>query len=1158
MASPRQQQKGVAGKSLQKHPASDDAREREKLKRPTLQDVMHRTGLDAPTLIVMFKGALPPIISLAMYQSAAISTYFQTQGYLIAVTSVLAASILPRERFIQNLLLDLIFICFGSAMSLLAIWTSVQARIHTSPPASQGTAVGTDPAPYNSSQSAVCAIWLFADIWFANFVRAKLPSFNLPVIFFSILINNSTTVGPTMTTVSAAEAFVKEQLLAMLFGMGLATGVSLVVFPISSRMVVLAELKALVGLLRKAVVLQEEYLAGLRLNDMPPVENAQAEKRGARRHKRLRVKEVGKGLEDVCITRGAKAALCLKETIGGITRLAGELSGNMASAKRDIAWGELDAKDVGEVFALLCNVTIPIVAMSTVLDICRRAGEYRQQNVDEGTMAEAAKTGRENQEWDDVMKGMHESLQTVAEPIDQGLQHAAVCLGLLPRPKLSRKSRTGGSHDVDVDVEARDSPAKPGDEGFGSIVNTKILELYSRPYKSFRKADNMDEADPSRPQLLTASAAMARNQPQLHAALSTELMHSALDAIRDLVNFADEKVDDGTMTQKRLLFPTKSLLRKWLAGICRGRDSAANQNPDMIEEVCVAYGDSFSPRKDPERLPPTSNWQRLGDGLCKVYAVLGSKESAFGFRAACATMTIGILAYLQETQTFFHAQRLEWALFIVTMGMSITSGQSTFGFCCRLGASVLGMVSSLVMWYIADQKTPGVIVFLWLFIFAEYYFIKFPRFITAVVYTIITQIIIIGYELQVRRLGEAVANQTGQPYYPIYLLAPYRLAMVAAGSVVAFFWTVFPCPLTDRSWLRQDLAAMMYLLGTYASVSASTLKSQIDGTAGDTELQSSPAYRLSKARRKIFGKALRQMSSIQSHVVWQRWELRIGGRFPIETYRTIIGHTTRIMWYLTLMSFILAHPLRSWETREDGNNAKIQEREAGALSPENDRQDDGRQRTIEMLHARVETTHRAVVSALFLMSNSMLSGQSLPPFVPLPRPYSMSRRPVQSTEGEPTEEAYQEDNPLLLFRPSSDGHRPPGLRTMDPSHNAPSHVVEKIARAGGLRSEDSEEQAIAFVEGSEIRDTHDLELRGFLVIQMCSKLICDELDGLIKAMGTLVATVDFDFRLDASRGERRRAQGHETVTGPMIRQHSPASSVAAAGKGKATAGSKPP
>lgn len=94
------------------------------------------------------------------------------------------------------------------------------------------------------------------------------------------------------------------------------------------------------------------------------------------------------------------------------------------------------------------------------------------------------------------------------------------------------------------------------------------------------------------------------------------------------------------------------------------------------------------------------------------------------------------------------------------------SGQSIFGFFCRVGGTFLAMVSSLAIWYIPDQKTPGIIVFLWLFIFVEYYFIKFPRLAAPIIITVTTQLVIVGYELQVRTLGEAVATRSGQPYYP--------------------------------------------------------------------------------------------------------------------------------------------------------------------------------------------------------------------------------------------------------------------------------------------------------------------------------------------------------------------------------------------------------
>lgn len=195
-------------------------------------------------------------------------------------------------------------------------------------------------------------------------MRAKLPSFNLPVVIYSILVNTSATAGPTIVTTAAAEAFVKELLLAMLFGMGLATGVSLFIFPITSRMVVMGELKGLIRLLRKDVGLQEEYLAGLAKNGMSAFEmvngkerDMSQEKLNLKEKKRAKMKKGNaKG-----ITKEAKAAKELEENVGAIKVLAAKIHGDMTFAKRDIAWGKLDAKDLSQMFKLIQNVTIPML-----------------------------------------------------------------------------------------------------------------------------------------------------------------------------------------------------------------------------------------------------------------------------------------------------------------------------------------------------------------------------------------------------------------------------------------------------------------------------------------------------------------------------------------------------------------------------------------------------------------------------------------------------------------------------------------------------------------------------------------------------------------------------------------------------------------------------
>lgn len=262
-------------------------------------------------------------------------------------------------------------------------------------------------------------------------------------------------------------------------------------------------------------------------------------------------------------------------------------------------------------------------------------------------------------------------------------------------------------------------------------------------------------------------------------------LYSTGVAVLTFVNFADKKVADGTMKKSRLILPGQRRLKKWILSIGREDSPADNETPDSMESGAnhVYMGPRYSPKKDPEHLPPKNAWERFGNGIKKISKFLGSAESAFGLRVSCATMTIGILAYLERTQTFFETQRLVWAMIIIAIsmfaprqslflaltpiGMNMTSGQSIFGFLARVSGTVIAMVISFAIWYIPDQHTVGVIVFLWLFIFIEmYFFLKFPRFVPVWLVCIVTQVLIIGYELQVRKIGIKASTAIGQPYYP--------------------------------------------------------------------------------------------------------------------------------------------------------------------------------------------------------------------------------------------------------------------------------------------------------------------------------------------------------------------------------------------------------
>lgn len=441
----------------------------------------------------------------------------------------------------------------------------------------------------------------------------------------------------------------------------------------------------------------------------------------------------------------------------------------------------------------------------------------------------------------------------------------------------------------------------------------------------------------------------------------------------------------------------------------------------------------------------------------------------------------------------------------------------------------------------------------------------------------------------------------------IYLLGPYRLACVAGGCLVAFIWTIFPSPLTDRTWLRRDLSATLYLVANYSSIINSTLQTKLTEQAGDVNIKGTPAHQLFKFRSKIFGKLMMLIPSMSQHSEWQKWEPTIGGRFPREVYDEIILRTNRMVAYLTLMSYTITNPIHAptkMKSYASQNQIASPRASSVAVYPKWDNQ-------VAELVMTLEPTHHTILSTLTLLSNSLLSGQSLPPFMPLPRPYDITRRlirlgttsPLRShpaspyasgaesdsdSEDDDADDAYNEPEPFKLMdsrsgeddyehvkreisyfsshshdtrhqslsqaanpnattsspaqspgaTPSGSAHLafsfPPGIQTHSPTHSrnpsfsrprafSPSH-----SRAHS-RAPTSRAHSRARSRARSVQQTNQNLLEGllqdepgyaeFAVLQVCTGLVCDDLEGLVKAVISLVGVVDFSFRVDRSEEE---------------------------------------
>ncbi|CAI7659091.1 unnamed protein product [Penicillium glandicola] len=963
------QSRSSFGSAPSQQDAQDDSNEKTSLF-AYVKKIWQKMGLDRPTILLMMKGGISPTIAVAISQSKAVANEYTTLGYLVAIVSILGFAIMPRAKFIQMMIFDILAVCIAACFALLTMFSSVKARQHT--------ATNTTDT-YNSSASAVSGVWLFFQIWMVHTFRAKYPQLQFPVIIYAIFANISSVYAPQMKNMTAAISMVDKLLKAFFTGLGISTATSLLILPMTSRQVVFKQMAGYIGGLRSALNAHALYFESLERDDM----FGRTETYDDAREKF--------GKKGKVYSPEAEA---IRSSVRQITDLHAKLHGDLTFAKREIALGKLGPNDLQAIFRHLRQIMIPVVGLSFVVDIFQRLSDYNRWNapidLNVSIVPEDIRQ-RVVHEWNDIMRAVHDPFAVMIQTIDEGLLHTSYVFRLTtpPKPTATARCSDDSSTGESKDVEATAGDTAPGGKAFVEHYEKKLGEFRSAKRLALQTwaeekgitlpPDFFDH--PTSPEMLntdfldTSATQKERSRRQLYLFLYMEqLLYSTGQTVLDFVRYADHIEAKGKLSKTRLVIPGGKRLWKWAKSFLTAQDHEDDNMGDIhTQNNILQLGEAYKLRKDPEHLPPTTRFEKFGDKVRVIPGFLRSFESTYGFRVACATMTIAVIGFLNHTQTFFTAQRLVWAMIMVNLSMSPTSGQSIFSFVLRIFGTFLAMVACLLIWYIPGQTTPGIIVFLFIFVSIAFYIpIKMFRFRAVGIISIITTSMIIGYELQVRRLGEAVATSNGQPFYPIYLLAPYRLAVVAGGIAVAFIWTFFPYPISEHSVLRQSLGASLYLLANYYSIIHETISGRMRGDEGEYLLKSSAGRKLEKARHKVFSKQMLMLAGLRTYSGFLRWEVPVGGRFPKKKYDSIILCVENIVNYLSLLGYA-SDTLMHFGDGEDAVDT------AWML--------DFRR----LVNTAKVTTHE-VTSLLCLLSASITNRQPLPPYLKAPRPYSFAKR----------------------------------------------------------------------------------------------------------------------------------------------------------------------
>ncbi|KAH8689403.1 hypothetical protein BGW36DRAFT_390799 [Talaromyces proteolyticus] len=959
-------------------PTISDSRsmESQDTKKPSsLARMYGKMDIDLQTFLKMLKAAIPSTVAVAMYQAGPVANEYKELGYLIGVIALYSRCCAPRGKYIQFLIQCLLCVCFGAASAFLMAYCCVEARKHTSTPVSEAATSDKLSVPYNSTASAVAGIWLFFQMYILNSLRAKNPQLNYPVVMHNMLFHVAAVNAPSYTDVTTGTAAITLILKATLTGLGLATATHFLILPDTSREVVSKLMGDYIDALQGTLKAHVSYFESMESIDMfvrVHTSNLTEEK------KLYRTK-----------------ADAIKDAARNMSKIHSNLGNELPFAKREVAFGKLGPDDLARIFKHLRSAMTPINGLSTVVDIFERLMKWNNWDkpVEHGGVDpnKDAVRARMVHDWNMIMGSAHDSFSQVIEVMNEGLQHVAYQLRLKKRPKRDRAVRK--------DPEASAKVMAPGDEGFAEYVEAKSKEFYMSRLVTLREwcvdkgielpkdyFDRPVDQPIHLPEDMPGGLPQERNERQLYILLYVEhMLYSSSRAILDLVRFADERVASGKLQRNRVVVPGSKQFRKWIFSFFEVQDDSEDNGDGSYHRAMLDLGQAYQKRKDPEHLPPENTIEKIGEGLRMIPSFLRSTRSQFGLRVAFATMSIGIIAFLEPSRSFFVSHRLVWAMIMTTISMSPTAAQTISNFVFRCVGTILAMIGSMLIWYIPNGHPAGVVVvlFVWTTI-AWWVPLKRPLLQVAGIVGMTTTLIIIGYEIEVQKLGKETMTASGQEYYPTYLLAPYRLAVVIGGLFVAFIWTVFPFPISDHSVLRQDLGTSLYLLARYYSLVHDTMTARARGDEGDLALKTSAGRRLERARNKVYAKQTLAINRLRTYSNTLRWEIPIGGRFPKEHYDRIIECMQNMVNYLNLVEFA------SKTFSSSSSFPPPSDSPSSSVSKENNESEWFHD--FKKLIATTESTSHRITSVLALLSASISNAQPLPPYLDIPRPYSFSEK----------------------------------------------------------------------------------------------------------------------------------------------------------------------
>lgn len=376
-----------------------------------------------------------------------------------------------------------------------------------------------------------------------------------------ISINVSMTYAPQFGQFSEGATFIVSLMKTYYVAFALATGVSLLIFPLTSRHLIRSDIEAYISGFQSALKANLVYIESLESTDMFAAQRTNTA--GEKPQKSPEARDFAAKMEKLSATLA-------------------KLQANLPFAKREVAIGKLGPDDLQRLLRLMRECIIPMTGLSCMPAIFEQtshdAGWDRSVSFANISIADAANDNEKARieainQWHELLKLLREPFSSITETLNDGLEHALITLEI---PKGTKKSTT---HD---DSEADGDKPRPGQikftehyrrqrqqfqeskqlmlRGFCRIHGIELSEDFftESSTKDFEAPAWMNDKDHFTP----ARRALRR---QLMIVLYIEsLLQYVSDRILGLIVHADELRDSGKLSKRRLIVPGLKRVRKWI------------------------------------------------------------------------------------------------------------------------------------------------------------------------------------------------------------------------------------------------------------------------------------------------------------------------------------------------------------------------------------------------------------------------------------------------------------------------------------------------------------------------------------------------------------------------------------------------------------------